>query len=153
MFHFTPHIEYSDLGKNSRYTVRQTVQTAFKSSCSGLRQTPKTYIWPLMLRCKTDTKLFSFLPLLTYLVILNVLWTWRFKLCILIKLTDHVHIHEFILICQYLTYLSALKGLVSLIIMRRNTVMVIFAGGKFRENVGKTFHVGVIFTIILIFLW
>ena len=25
--------------------------------------------------------------------------------------------------------------------------VVIFAGGKFRENVGKTFHVGVIFTI------
>ena len=29
--------------------------------------------------------------------------------------------------------------------------VVIFAGGKFRENVGKTFHVGVIFTIFLIF--
>ena len=29
--------------------------------------------------------------------------------------------------------------------------VVIFAGGKFRENVGKTFHVGVIFTILLIF--
>ena len=28
--------------------------------------------------------------------------------------------------------------------------VVIFAGGKFRENVGKTFHVGVIFTILLI---
>ena len=28
---------------------------------------------------------------------------------------------------------------------------VIFAGGKFRENVGKTFHVGVIFTILLHF--
>ena len=39
-FHFTPHIEYSDLGENSRYTVRQTVQAAFKSWCSGLRQTP-----------------------------------------------------------------------------------------------------------------
>ena len=26
--------------------------------------------------------------------------------------------------------------------------MVIFAGGKFRENIGKTFHVGVIFTIL-----
>ena len=24
-----------------------------------------------------------------------------------------------------------------------------FAGGKFRENVGKTFHMGVIFTILL----
>ena len=92
--------------ENSQYTVRQTVQTAFKSSCWGFRQMPKTYIWLLMLRCKTDTKLFSFLPLLTYLVILNVLWTWRFKLCILIKLTDHVHIHELILICQYLTSLS-----------------------------------------------
>ena len=33
-----------------------------------------------------------------------------------------------------------------------NTVnVVIFAGGKFRENVGKTFHVGVIFTILYIF--
>ena len=33
-----------------------------------------------------------------------------------------------------------------------NTVnVVIFAGGKFREIVGKTFHVGVIFTILLIF--
>ena len=30
--------------------------------------------------------------------------------------------------------------------------MVIFAGGKFRENVDKTFHVGVIFTILLILL-
>ena len=30
--------------------------------------------------------------------------------------------------------------------------VVIFAGGKFRENVGKTFHMGVIFTILLIFL-
>ena len=29
--------------------------------------------------------------------------------------------------------------------------VVIFAGGKFRENVDKTFHVGVIFTISLIF--
>ena len=29
--------------------------------------------------------------------------------------------------------------------------VVIFAGGKFRENVGETFHVGVIFTIILLF--
>ena len=28
---------------------------------------------------------------------------------------------------------------------------VIFAGGKFRENVGKPFHVGVIFTIFHIF--
>ena len=27
----------------------------------------------------------------------------------------------------------------------------IFAGGKFCENVGETFHVGVIFTILLIF--
>ena len=26
-----------------------------------------------------------------------------------------------------------------------------FRWGKFRENVGKTFHVGVIFTILLIF--
>ena len=32
-----------------------------------------------------------------------------------------------------------------------NTVnVVIFAGGKFREDVGKTFHVGVIFTILLL---
>ena len=30
--------------------------------------------------------------------------------------------------------------------------VVIFAGGKFRENVGKTFHVGLIFTILLLFL-
>ena len=29
--------------------------------------------------------------------------------------------------------------------------VVIFAGGKFRENVGKTFHVGVIFTIFHLF--
>ena len=29
--------------------------------------------------------------------------------------------------------------------------VVIFAGGKFRENVGKTFHVGVIFTKLLLF--
>ena len=29
--------------------------------------------------------------------------------------------------------------------------VVIFAGGKFRENVGKTFHLGVIFTILLIY--
>ena len=29
--------------------------------------------------------------------------------------------------------------------------VVIFAGGKFRENVGKTFHAGVIFTILLLF--
>ena len=35
---------------------------------------------------------------------------------------------------------------------KANTVnVVIFAGGKFRENVGKTFHVGVIFTILLTF--
>ena len=33
-----------------------------------------------------------------------------------------------------------------------NTVnVVIFAGGKFPENVGKTFHMGVIFTILLLF--
>ena len=37
-------------------------------------------------------------------------------------------------------------------ITKNSTVnVVIFAGGKFRENVGKTFHVGVIFTILLIF--
>ena len=30
--------------------------------------------------------------------------------------------------------------------------VVIFAGGKFRENVGKTFHVGVIFTILSYFV-
>ena len=29
--------------------------------------------------------------------------------------------------------------------------VVIFAGGKFRENVDKTFHVGLIFTILLLF--
>ena len=29
--------------------------------------------------------------------------------------------------------------------------VVIFAGGKFRENVGLAFHVGVIFTILLLF--
>ena len=29
--------------------------------------------------------------------------------------------------------------------------VVIFAGGKFRENVGMTFHAGVIFTILLLF--
>ena len=29
--------------------------------------------------------------------------------------------------------------------------VVIFAGGNFRENVDKTFHVGVIFTILLLF--
>ena len=29
--------------------------------------------------------------------------------------------------------------------------VVIFTGGKFRENVGKTFHVGVIFTIFHLF--
>ena len=28
---------------------------------------------------------------------------------------------------------------------------LVFTGGKFRENVGKTFHVGVIFTILLLF--
>ena len=33
-----------------------------------------------------------------------------------------------------------------------NTVnVVIFAGGKFCENVGKTFHVGVIFTKLILF--
>ena len=31
--------------------------------------------------------------------------------------------------------------------------MVIFAGGKFRENVGKTFNVGVIFTILLLVMF
>ena len=30
--------------------------------------------------------------------------------------------------------------------------LVIFAGGKFRENYGKTFHVGLSFMIILLFL-
>ena len=29
--------------------------------------------------------------------------------------------------------------------------VVIFAGGKFRENVDKTFHLGVIFTILFLF--
>ena len=29
--------------------------------------------------------------------------------------------------------------------------VVIFAGGKFRQNVGKAFHVGVIFTMLLLF--
>ena len=29
--------------------------------------------------------------------------------------------------------------------------VVIFAGGKFHEHVGKIFHVGVIFTILLLF--
>ena len=36
--------------------------------------------------------------------------------------------------------------------MNWNTVnMVIFTGGKVRENAGKTFHVGVIFTILLLY--
>ena len=39
-----------------------------------------------------------------------------------------------------------------LLVIFLNTVnMVIFAGGKFSENVGKTFHVGVIFTILLLY--
>ena len=29
--------------------------------------------------------------------------------------------------------------------------VAIFVGGNFRENVGKAFHVGVIFTILLLF--
>ena len=46
---------------------------------------------------------------------------------------------------QHLNYLAV--GSISL-----HTVnVVIFAGGKFRENVGKTFHVGVIFTIFHIY--
>ena len=36
--------------------------------------------------------------------------------------------------------------------VKQSTVnMFIFAGGKFRKNVGKTFQVGVIFTILLLF--
>ena len=35
--------------------------------------------------------------------------------------------------------------------MQTTVNVVIFAGGNFRENVGKTFHVGVIFTILLLF--
>ena len=31
------------------------------------------------------------------------------------------------------------------------TNVVIYTGGKFCENVGKTFHVGIIFTILLLF--
>ena len=31
--------------------------------------------------------------------------------------------------------------------------VVIFAGGNFRENVGKTFHVGIIFTLLLLVIW
>ena len=29
--------------------------------------------------------------------------------------------------------------------------IVIFDGGKFRENINKTFHVGVIFTILILY--
>ena len=36
-------------------------------------------------------------------------------------------------------------------IMQLTVDVVIFAGGNYRENVGKTFHVGVIFTILPIF--
>ena len=35
--------------------------------------------------------------------------------------------------------------------LQSNVNVVIFAGEKFRENVGKTFHVGVIFTIFHLF--
>ena len=41
---------------------------------------------------------------------------------------------------------------VDFIICKPNTVnVVIFVWGKFREKIGRTFHVGVIFTILLIF--
>ena len=44
-------------------------------------------------------------------------------------------------------------NLTGIFIIKRSTVnVVIFTGGKFRENVGKTFHVGVIFSIQLLFL-
>ena len=46
---------------------------------------------------------------------------------------------------------TALKVLLQGMHMWNTVNMVIFAGGKFRENVGKTFHVGVIFTILLLF--
>ena len=44
------------------------------------------------------------------------------------------------------------QGRMSALWARNYTVnVIIFAGGKFRENVGKTFHVGVIFTIFHLF--
>ena len=66
-FHFTPHIEYSDLVKNSRYIVRQTVQTAFKSSCWGFRQTPKATFDPSYSGARRTQNYFHFSP---YLLIL-----------------------------------------------------------------------------------
>ena len=45
-----------------------------------------------------------------------------------------------------------LYHIIFLLRQNRSTVnMVIFAGGKFRKNVGKTFHVGVFFTKLLLF--
>ena len=37
------------------------------------------------------------------------------------------------------------------VIVKVTVNVAIFAEGKFRKNVGKTFHVGVIFTILLLF--
>ena len=55
-------------------------------------------------------------------------------------------------ICQYLFFniLQIMRLLWHHFISNIANV-VIFAGGKFRENVGRTFHVGEIFTILLLF--
>ena len=53
--------------------------------------------------------------------------------------------------CENIQSLSRLKLILFIVSFLITVNVVIFAGGKFRENVGKTFHVGVIFTILLIF--
>ena len=52
----------------------------------------------------------------------------------------------------YLGYELLLCKILYQYINKQDTVnVVIFAGGKFRENVGKKFHAGVIFTKLLLF--
>ena len=43
------------------------------------------------------------------------------------------------------------KGITQWLLECHTVNVVIFAGGKFREHVGKTFHVGVNFTKLLLF--
>ena len=48
-------------------------------------------------------------------------------------------------------FLCGLNGYIYTQSMLVTVNVDIFAGGKFRENDGKKFHVGVIFTILLLF--
>ena len=93
----------------------------------------------------TEKILQSFLKYISRIVNNTLIWL-QLNFWLSFKVWDSIVYKDWLYMqCIILPFSMMLKRL-------HNTVnVVIFAGGKFRENIGKTFHVGVIFTILLLF--